>query len=87
MSQTYSFPVLSDQELLPCLKEMELPLTSAQLAKPSYEIVKPVYENVVSSLMGISRSELAILWQWISRFACVERYGEGEMWLTYTLQS
>jgi kinetochore protein Nuf2 len=55
MSQTYSFPVLSDQELLPCLKEMELPLTSAQLAKPSYEIVKPVYENVVSSLMGISR--------------------------------
>ena len=55
MSQTYSFPVLSDQELLPCLKEMDLPLSAAQLSKPTSEIVKPVYENVVSSLMGISR--------------------------------
>lgn len=55
MSQTYSFPVLPDQELLPCLKEMELPLTAAQLSKPTYEIVKPVYENIVSSLMGITR--------------------------------
>lgn len=55
MSSTYSFPVLSDADLLPCLKEMNLPLTAAQLSKPTYEIVKPVYENIVTSLMGVSR--------------------------------
>lgn len=40
---------------MPCLKEMDLPLSAVQLSKPTFEIVKPVYENIVSSLMGISR--------------------------------
>ena len=55
MSQLYSFPILSDQELLPCLREMEMPLSAAQLAKPTQEVVKPIYEAIVASLMGITR--------------------------------
>ncbi|KAK9816471.1 hypothetical protein WJX72_000700 [[Myrmecia] bisecta] len=54
----YSFPILSDQELLPCLKEMELPCSAAQLAKPTYEVVRPLYESMVTTLMGITREEL-----------------------------
>lgn len=61
---SFSFPILSNQELLPCLKEMELPLTAEQLAKPTYEILFRVYEMLVTTLLGVSRSvlpELAML--------------------------
>lgn len=55
MAQTFSFPILSDAELLPCLKDMELPLTTAGLAKPTPELVRPVYESVVTTLVGVTR--------------------------------
>lgn len=60
MSQTYSFPILSDQELLPCLKELNVQLSAVQLSKPTQEIVKPLYDSIISSLMGISRSALIL---------------------------
>ncbi len=52
---SFSFPILNNQELLPCLKEMELPLTADQLAKPTYEILFRVYEMLVTTLLGVSR--------------------------------
>jgi hypothetical protein len=55
MAQIYSFPILEDAELLACVREMDLPLSAATLAKPTPEIVKPVYENVIATLMGITR--------------------------------
>ncbi|KAK9843984.1 hypothetical protein WJX81_001035 [Elliptochloris bilobata] len=58
MAQTFSFPILSDAELLPCLKDMELPLNAAGLAKPTPELVRPVYESVVTTLVGVTREEL-----------------------------
>ncbi|KAK9808328.1 hypothetical protein WJX73_002253 [Symbiochloris irregularis] len=58
MSQSYSFPVLSDQELVPWLREFDMPLTAAQLAKPTYELVKPVFEIAVAALVGVTREEL-----------------------------
>lgn len=54
MSQ-YSFPVLENEELLPCLAEMEMPLSAAQLAKPTYEIVRPLFESVLTNLTGVTR--------------------------------
>ncbi|KAI8474597.1 MAG: Nuf2 family-domain-containing protein [Monoraphidium minutum] len=57
MSQ-FSFPVLENEELLPCLEEMEIPITAAQLAKPTYEVVAPIFENILVNLTGITREEL-----------------------------
>lgn len=54
----YSFPILENDELLPCLEEMEIPLSAADLAKPTYEIVRPLFENVLTTLTGITREEL-----------------------------
>lgn len=53
---SFSFPILSNQELLPCLKEMDLPLTADHLAKPTYETLFRVYEMLVTTLLGVSRS-------------------------------
>ena len=55
MSQ-FSFPVLGDDELLPCLEEMDLPLGVQELAKPTYEIVRPLFESIVTGLTGVPRS-------------------------------
>jgi hypothetical protein len=54
MSQ-FSFPVLGDDELLPCLEEMDLPLGAQELAKPTYEIVRPLFESIVTGLTGVPR--------------------------------
>jgi len=51
----YSFPVLENDELLPCLEEMEVPLSPAQLAKPTYEVVRPLFENILTGMTGITR--------------------------------
>jgi hypothetical protein len=51
----YSFPILENDELLPCMEEMELPITAAQLAKPTYDVVGPLFESVLISLTGITR--------------------------------
>ncbi|EIE22059.1 hypothetical protein COCSUDRAFT_9178, partial [Coccomyxa subellipsoidea C-169] len=53
----YSFPILADHELLPCMKEMDLQLSAATLAKPTPEVVRPIYESVITTLMGITREE------------------------------
>lgn len=55
MSHSFSFPVLNDAELLPCLREMDVPISAAQLAKPTYEVIRPVFEAVVTLLMGVTR--------------------------------
>uniref|UniRef100_A0A383VHS0 Uncharacterized protein n=1 Tax=Tetradesmus obliquus TaxID=3088 RepID=A0A383VHS0_TETOB len=54
----YSFPILENDELLPCMEEMELPITAAQMAKPTYDVVGPLFESVLISLTGITREEL-----------------------------
>ncbi|KAK9821512.1 hypothetical protein WJX74_005779 [Apatococcus lobatus] len=58
MASSFSFPILSDAELLPCLREMEMPVAAAQLAKPSAEFVRPIYETLVTNLTGLSREDL-----------------------------
>jgi kinetochore protein Nuf2 len=59
MSAQYSFPILENEELLPCMEEMELPITAAQLAKPSADVVAPLFESVLIVLTGITRHAAA----------------------------
>ncbi|KAL0042016.1 hypothetical protein WJX77_000793 [Trebouxia sp. C0004] len=54
----FSFPILSNQELLPCLKEMDLPLSAEQISKPTFEILQRLYEILVTTLLGVTREEL-----------------------------
>eukprot|EP00898_Chlorokybus_atmophyticus_P007462 jgi/Chlat1/7717/Chrsp66S07191 len=55
---SYSFPILPNAEILACLQELELPLSEQDLLKPSYEVVKPVYDGFLHLLMGMTREEL-----------------------------
>eukprot|EP00873_Tetraselmis_striata_P024326 jgi/Tetstr1/444590/TSEL_032440.t1 len=57
MSQ-YSFPLLSTSEIVSCLAEFDLPLEEAQLAKPTHDAMRAVYESVVHVLVEVSREEL-----------------------------
>lgn len=52
---SFSFPILENDELLPCLDEMEVALDAAQLAKPTYEVVRGVFEQIVIMLTGVTR--------------------------------
>lgn len=55
---SYSFPLLNANEILTYLGEMDMSLTEAQLLKPTYETVRPVYESLVTLCMGITREEM-----------------------------
>ncbi len=54
MSQ-FSFPVLDHDDLVQCLEEMEMSVDSNQLAKPTYELVRPLLEQIVVLLTGTTR--------------------------------
>ena len=54
MSQ-YSFPLLSEREISVSLGELGMTVGPDHFAKPTYELVQPVYENLVAVLMGLSR--------------------------------
>ena len=54
MSQ-FSFPVLENEELLHCLHDMEVQLDISQLAKPTCEVFRPVFEQLVIELTGVTR--------------------------------
>lgn len=54
MSQ-YSFPILTDREVAQCLNELGMTYSIEQLSKPTFELVHPIYENLVTALVGITR--------------------------------
>ncbi|CAG9462385.1 unnamed protein product [Pedinophyceae sp. YPF-701] len=55
---TYSFPLLDAKEILGCLAELDINLSPENLEKPSYETLKPMYEQLVMLLVGVTREEL-----------------------------
>ncbi|MEW5310121.1 MAG: hypothetical protein WDW38_001949 [Sanguina aurantia] len=55
---SFSFPILVDEDLLPCLADMEIPMDASALAKPTYEIVRPLFEHIVIMLTGVTREDL-----------------------------
>lgn len=52
---SYSFPMLNNAEILSCLQELSIPFSEETLTKPNYESVKPMYEEIVSLFMNLSR--------------------------------
>jgi hypothetical protein len=54
MSQ-FSFPVLDDAELMHCLHDMEVTVDAGALAKPTYDVFRPVFEQLVIELTGVTR--------------------------------
>jgi hypothetical protein len=54
MSQ-FSFPILENDELLHCLTDMEVQVDAVSLAKPTYEALRPVFEQLVIELTGVTR--------------------------------
>lgn len=54
MSQ-FSFPILDNDELLHCLADMEVTVDSQALSKPTYEVFRPVFEQLVIELTGVTR--------------------------------
>ncbi len=71
----FSFPILSNQELLPCLKEMDLPLTAEQIAKPTFETLHKIYEILVTTLLGVTRCVLLLL-----RATAVQNKNLSDFW-------
>ncbi|KAK3239512.1 hypothetical protein CYMTET_50565 [Cymbomonas tetramitiformis] len=55
---SYSFPVLTNQEILLCLSELEIPATELDLQKPTFETAKQIYYSLVQLLVGVTREEL-----------------------------
>eukprot|EP00854_Cymbomonas_tetramitiformis_P018737 gene18737-22376_t len=52
---SYSFPVLTNQEILLCLSELEIPATELDLQKPTFETAKQIYYSLVQLLVGVTR--------------------------------
>ena len=56
----YSFPLLPVADVVACLAELGVAVSEAQLAKPEPEHVFKVFEELVTSLVGVSRCARAI---------------------------
>ncbi|EME32654.1 kinetochore protein Nuf2 [Galdieria sulphuraria] len=54
----YSFPILNAEEIVQCLKELQIPFSEEQLKKPTSEGIRATYEQILELLLGISRDEL-----------------------------
>ena len=59
MAETWSFPILGEEDLAEYLRAVDLPLPPGGLARPTYEGVRPVFEGLVVLLLGCPREELS----------------------------
>lgn len=59
---SFSFPILGNEELVASLEELHVPLDEKALEKPAYESVKPAYDALVQSLVGVSWC-VSLAWQ------------------------
>ena len=55
MSSQYSFPILTNAEILACLAELDIAATEDHLLKPTPETARAVYEPLVLLLVGVTR--------------------------------
>ena len=58
VAMAYSFPILSNQEILACLKELDVELQEQDLLKPSHDTLRAAYESMVILLVGVTREEM-----------------------------
>ncbi|EFN59885.1 hypothetical protein CHLNCDRAFT_49321 [Chlorella variabilis] len=57
MSQ-FGTPMFSEKDICIFLSELGMSANAEQLAKPSFEFVQPIFENLVTALTGVTREEL-----------------------------
>ena len=58
MSSSFSFPLLSNADILSCLEELGSDIREQELLRPTYEVLRPIYENLVMLLVGLTREEI-----------------------------
>jgi kinetochore protein Nuf2 len=58
---TYSFPILSNSEILACLRELEVPLTETQLLRPTHDGLRSCYETLFEIFSGQTVAELGVV--------------------------
>ena len=46
---------MTEREVAQCLNELGMTATVEQLSKPTFEFAQPIYELLVTALMGITR--------------------------------
>lgn len=56
--QSFSFPMLSNEEILLCMNELQISIEQDDLEKPSARSVKPVYEALCEACIGVSKEEM-----------------------------
>jgi len=61
VEQYFSFPLLGNEEIVECMKELQVPLQAKDLDKPSLHSVRPVYEALCESFMGLTDEEIGNL--------------------------
>ena len=54
----YSFPELRSSEILQCLEDLRIPISEADLAKPSPSLVQRIYEAFAEIFMGATAAGL-----------------------------
>jgi len=53
----FSFPLLDDDEILSCLKELQIPFLEESLKKPTQETIEPMYEEFICFFYNITRKK------------------------------
>ncbi|GBG26516.1 Kinetochore protein nuf2 [Hondaea fermentalgiana] len=56
--QSFSFPLLVDEEILMCMEELQVSLSAKDLEKPNAGTVRAVYESLCEVCIGVTREEL-----------------------------
>jgi hypothetical protein len=54
MSQ-FGTPLFSEKDISIFLSELGMTASAEQLAKPTFEFVQPIFENLVTALTGVTR--------------------------------
>lgn len=58
---TYSYPILSNSEILACLRELDVPLEESDLLRPTRESLRPCYETLVEIFIGKPLAEICAI--------------------------
>ena len=58
MAPSYSFPILSNHDIIACMRELDVELTEQALLKPHPDTLYRAYMDLVCVLCGTSREEM-----------------------------
>lgn len=56
-AETYTFQILTDEEIVLCLQELQIPFKGGELKAPSKGPVRSVYEYFTSILLGQDKED------------------------------